>query len=169
MTRRLSFSPYAIGLAVAIAGSTTQYAFARGGRGGGFSRESPAASGSFSSRSGSMQGMERGGEASRQQTATRYHRPYPYAGASRYAWDSGAGVAATGAAVATGAAIGAAAAYPVAAAAATPINSSAAPCAAPAVVPVGGIQYYRCGASWYTEAYAASGPAFVQVAPPTGY
>jgi hypothetical protein len=59
MTRRLSFSPYAIGLAVAIAGATTQFAFARGGRGGGFSRESPAASGSFSSRSGAMQGRFR--------------------------------------------------------------------------------------------------------------
>jgi hypothetical protein len=190
--------PVAIGLAGLIVAAPIQCAYARGRGGGfphgGFSREGPAAAGSFASRSGSMAGHERGlesgargaeanrmGQANRmeqanwmeqanrvEQAARQYHGAYPYAGAAA-AWDAGAaGVAAA----ATGAAIGSAAAATVAApavaaAASAPAAYAAAqPCANAVSVPVGPLTFFRCGTAWYRQVYGPAGPTFVAVSPP---
>jgi len=42
------------------------------------------------------------------------------------------------------------------------------PCAA-TPVDVGGVTYFACGTSWYTQAYASSGVTYVQAAPPPAY
>jgi hypothetical protein len=69
-------------------------------------------------------------------------------------------------------AVGAAAGYAAGAttrrAAAAPVYYPTLPCT-PTVVAVGGANYYRCGSSWYSEAYSGSGVAYVVVAPPAGY
>jgi len=65
-------------LGVIVFGSVTEYAHARGGRGGfrggefsGFLREGPAAAGNFASRAGAMEGRAGGFQANRQQYAER--------------------------------------------------------------------------------------------------
>jgi hypothetical protein len=178
MKDRLLFTPCAVAVVIAF-GATMQVAqAARGGRGGGFSRESPAAGGSLSSRANSTQGRQSGaqesrpqsaarGQANREQTSTgiksstqQYHVTHVEEG-----WDAGTGIA-----VATGAAIGAAAANSgTATSGATAPPTTGAPCAAPTVVSAGNVTYFGCGSLWYTEVYGPSGPTFVQVAPPTGY
>ena len=50
----------------------------------------------------------------------------------------------------------------------TPAPVLAAPCDNPNVVPVGGVTYSQCGSAWYTLAYGASGPVYVQSGPPPG-
>jgi hypothetical protein len=203
MKRALWLANCAMGLAVALMIGPVENAHARGGReGGGFSRESPAASGGFSSRYGPAQGRQgsaqssreqtatgiqsshqqyaSGAQASRQQTATgmqstreqaatgmqssaqQYHRSYPYT-ASHPAWDAGAFAAA-----ATGAAIGAAAASSKAPPPAQ-VYVASPPCATPTLVPVGSMEYFGCGSSWYTQGYGPNGPTFVAVAPPPGF
>ena len=42
------------------------------------------------------------------------------------------------------------------------------PCT-PTVVVAGGVNYYRCGSTWYGQAYSGSGPTYVVVNPPAGY
>ena len=69
MKQLLRAVPCAVGLAVMFLGPLAEYAHARGGRGGGFSREGPAASGSFAAHSGSMQGHEGSVQSSHQQYA----------------------------------------------------------------------------------------------------
>jgi Meckel syndrome type 1 protein len=200
----------AIGLASILLGPASQYAHARGR--GGFSREGPAAGGSFASRSESMRGHEGGFQASRQQyaagaqagrqqfgaaaqasrqqeanalqssreqtaqrmqsNAQQYRRSYPYAGSAYpawrapgypYAWDAGAGAAAA----ATGAAIGAAAASSIASQPSSTAGYAASqPCDTPVVVPVGDMQLFRCGSTWYRQALGPAGPTFVAVRPP---
>ena len=63
--------PVAIVLAVMFLGWPGENAYACGRGGGGFSRESPAASGSFASRAGAMGGHEGGFQSSRQQYTPR--------------------------------------------------------------------------------------------------
>ena len=193
---RLWSLPVIIGLAAVIVASPTECVYARGRGGGGFgrggsghadfqrgdfSREGPAAAGSFSSRPGSTGAqanrMEYGqhAQASRQQEANalqsnreqaarnlqnnaqQYRRAYPYG------WDAGAGWAA---AAATGAAIGAAATSYAAPAYAPAAYPAGQPCANPAAVPVGSTTYFRCGSNWYAQAYGPAGPTFVAVGPP---
>src|SRR5262249_4765899 len=77
MKQRLPFwsLPAAIGLAAMIVASSTECAYARGRGGGfprgGFSREGPAAAGSFASRSESMLGHGRGLESTASGAANR--------------------------------------------------------------------------------------------------
>lgn len=205
MKRAMWFATCVMGMAAVLVGPAAEKALARGGRGGGgFSRESPAASGGFSSQAASPQGREgsaqssrqptpssmqsshqqyaAGAQASREQTATsmqssrehtatgmqssaqQYHGSYPHAASSYPAWDAGAGRVA---AATTGVAIGAAAASTSSAPA--PVYVAGPPCAAPAVIPVGSMQYFQCGSSWYTRGYGPNGPTFVVVAPPPGF
>ena len=96
-------------------------------------------------------------------------------------WDAGKGlaIAATGAAVVgTVSAVGAAASAPPPPAAASsefttapatpPPAAPGPPCANATSVPAGGVTYTKCGSTWYTLAYGANGPAYVQSAPPPG-
>ena len=49
---------------------------------------------------------------------------------------------------------------------------AAAPVAPPcnvAPIPVSGVPYYKCGATWYTAGYASSGVVYMPVPPPPGY
>jgi len=158
----------------------------RGGSGhgdfarGDFSRESPAAAGSLASRPEPMRGqanrMEYGqhAQASRQQEANALqsnreqaarnlqNNAQRYRGAYPSGWDAGAGWAAA----ATGAAIGAAATSYAVPADATAAYPTGQPCANPEAVPVGSTTYFRCGSSWYAQAYGPAGPTFVAVGPP---
>jgi predicted phage gp36 major capsid-like protein len=105
-------------------------------------------------RQNSAQGAQENRQNAYDEQWDSYHRPY-YGGAA--------------AAGAVGAAAGYAAGRTTryaAPAPAAPVSSL--PCT-PTVVPVGGANYYRCGSSWYNEAYTGSGVAYVVVAPPAGY
>ncbi len=42
------------------------------------------------------------------------------------------------------------------------------PCNAATVV-AGGVTYYQCGATWYSQAYSGSSVTYVVVSPPHGY
>jgi len=42
------------------------------------------------------------------------------------------------------------------------------PCS-PTVVATGGASYYRCGGSWYNQAYVNGSVTYVNVGPPPGY
>jgi hypothetical protein len=96
-----------------------------------------------------------------QSNAQQYRGGYPY---GYPAWDAGAGWAAA----ATGAAVGAAATAAATAHAGSSVYTASEPCANPASVSVGGTVYFRCGSSWFTQAYGPSGPGYVAVAPPPG-
>jgi len=167
-----------------------------GGRGGGFSRESPAAGGGFSSARGregaqasrqtpsSMQASRQqygsGAQANREQTATgmQASREQTVTGmqSSAQAYHGSythtvtaypAWDAGRVAAGVTGAAIGAAAAS--SASHSAPVYVASPSCAAPMEVPVGSMTYFRCGSYWYTQGFGPNGPAYVQVAPPPGF
>jgi hypothetical protein len=71
-------------------------------------------------------------------------------------------------------AVGAAAGYAAGAATGYASGGAAAPAyptlpCTPTVVSVGGSTYYRCGSSWYAQAYSGSGVTYVGVEPPAGY
>jgi len=143
----------------------------------------------------SQAGQSRAGQTGENQAARQESRASAQASRQQYGasaqssrqeayddqhWDQGKGlaIAATGAAVVgtVGAVRAASAPPPVAAqpsefttAPATPPPAApAAPCENPTVVPSGGVSYARCGSAWYTQAYGANGPTWVQSAPPPG-
>jgi hypothetical protein len=197
MKQRLPFwsLPAAIGLAAMIVALSTECAYARGRGGGfprgGFSREGPAAAGSFASRSESMLGHGRGlestasGAANRIESgeraqAVRQHetnalqssreqaakalesRAQQYHRAYPYAGL----VYPAWDAGAAGVAVAATGAAIGAATASSAEYAAGQPCATPAVVPVGEMTFFRCGSAWYRQAYGPAGPAFVAVGPP---
>jgi hypothetical protein len=58
----------------------------------------------------------------------------------------------------------------------TVVTTAPAPAPAPvappcnvAPVPVSGVPYYKCGATWYTAGYASTGVVYMPVPPPAGY
>jgi len=115
-------------------------------------------------------------QSSREQTAQRmqssaqqYRGSYPYGAAAYPAWDAGAGVAAAtmGAAIGTAAAASSMASPSMASPSSAGAGYAAGlPCASPQVVPVGEMQFYRCGSSWYRQAYGPAGPIFVAIRRP---
>ena len=50
-----------------------------------------------------------------------------------------------------------------------PAPAAVAPPCNVAPVPVSGVPYYKCGATWYTAGYASSGVVYMPVPPPPGY
>lgn len=52
---------------------------------------------------------------------------------------------------------------------APPPPAPAAPPCNVAPIPVSGVPYYKCGATWYTAGYAANGVVYMPVPPPPGY
>jgi hypothetical protein len=135
------------------------------------SREQTA-TGMQSSREQTATGMQ----SSREQTATgmqssaqRYHGASPYATSASTDWDAGVGVAAatTGVAIGT-AAVSSMAAQPSSTGVFTMPTASQL-CASPTVIPVDGMNYFKCGSAWYTQAFGPSGPTYVSVAPPPGF
>ena len=119
-------------------------------------------------------------QASRQQQASsaQANRQEVYEDEHWDAQGKGLAIAATGAVVAgTVAAVSSATAQPAAVAqpaqfatdpATAPPAAPAPPCANPATVSAGGVTYTKCGSTWYTQAYGANGPVYVQSAPPPG-
>jgi hypothetical protein len=115
--------------------------------------------------------------SSREQTATgmqssaqQYHGTYPYATSASTNWDAGVGLAAatTGVAIGTAAAASSKAAQPIS----TDVyamQTASQLCASPTVIPIGGMNYFKCGSAWYTQAFGPSGPTYVGVAPPPGF
>jgi hypothetical protein len=58
----------------------------------------------------------------------------------------------------------------------TIVTTAPAPAPAPvappcnvAPVPVSGVPYYMCGATWYTAGYGSAGVVYMPVPPPPGY
>jgi hypothetical protein len=97
-----------------------------------------------------------------------------YGGGSCYnCWDNGDAAAGFVAGAIVGGAV-AAASQPT-----TTVVTTTAPAAAPpatvpppcnvAPIPVSGVPYYKCGATWYTAGYAANGVVYMPVPPPPGY
>ena len=101
-----------------------------------------------------------------QSSAQQYRGSYPFARSAYPGWDWDAG---TGVPAATGAAIGAAAGSAIASPSLSSSGSGAAvsaPCANAVTIPVGGMEFFRCGFTWYREAYGPAGPTFVRVRRP---
>jgi hypothetical protein len=121
-----------------------------------------------------------GMQASHEQTSTglqsngqQHHGAYPYATSTSSNWDAGVGLAAATTGVVIGTAAGTAAASSRAARASSiaayGMPSGSQLCASPMVIPVGGMNYFKCGSAWYTQAFGPSGPTYVSVAPPLGF
>jgi hypothetical protein len=115
-----------------------------------------------------------GMQSSREQTATRmqssaqqYHGAYPYATSASTNWDAGVGLAAAKTGVAIGTA--AAASSQPSSTGVYAMQTASQLCASPTVIPVGGMNYFKCGSAWYTQAFGPSGPTYVGVAPPPGF
>jgi hypothetical protein len=89
-------------------------------------------------------------------------------------WDSGDAAAGFVAGAIVGGVVVAAASTPpptttaVTTAPAPPPAPVAPPCNV-APIPVSGVPYYKCGATWYTAGYASSGVVYMPVPPPPGY
>lgn len=162
------------------------------------SREGPAATGSMSSGSASGGSGQRAQARGENQAARQDSRGDAQAGRQATAsnvqanrieayndnnWDEGKGLAivATGAVVAgTVSAISSAGAAPpppppqgapaqfATAPATPPPPAPGPPCANAQEVPVGEVTYTKCGSTWYTMAFGANGPVYVQSAPPPG-
>jgi hypothetical protein len=88
-------------------------------------------------------------------------------------WDSGDAAAGFVAGAIVGGAVVAAASTPTTT---TVVTTAPAPAPAPvappcnvAPIPVSGVPYYKCGPTWYTAGYAASGVVYMPVPPPPGY
>jgi hypothetical protein len=193
--------PVAIGVAAMVAALPTECVYARGRGGGGFgrggfSREGPAAAGSFASRPASIPGhaggfrpstpqgqanrMEYGqhAQASRQQEANALQsnreqaaknlqsNAQRYRGA--YPYGGGVGYPAWDAGAGWAAAATGAAIGAAAASSAVPgYGTPASPAGQGcATVPVGSNTYFQCGSGWYMQAYGPSGPTFMPVSPP---
>ena len=177
-------------------------AFARGGRGGGggggrFTREGPASSGGFSSRSSSGRSSAQASRSTnqqnrqsavaqnrqaqtntRQQGATnRQQNRQNYANNAQQNrqnfannnWDNyyRPGWGAPVGAAAVGVAAGAAAGY-AAGAIASPTGITTLPCT-PAPVVVGQASYYPCNGTWYQKAYSGDEVTYAVVNAPAGY
>jgi hypothetical protein len=133
------------------------------------SREQTA-TGMQSSREQTATGMQ----SSREQTATgmqssaqKYHGAYPYATSTN--WDAGVGLAAATTGVAIGTAAASSRAVQPSSTAVYAMPTASQLCASPTVIPVGGMNYFKCGSAWYTQAFGPSGPTYVGVAPPPGF
>ena len=84
-------------------------------------------------------------------------------------WDNGDAAAGLAVGAIVGGALVAAASQP---ATTTVVTTAPAPVASPcnvAPVPVSGVPYYKCGATWYTAGYASIGVVYMPVPPPPGY
>jgi len=162
----------------------------------GFSRDGAAAGGGLSSKSGggaAGKGAQASGQSaeSRGQNQAARQESLGTAQSSRQQsrqgmqeqrieayddnhWDQGKGLAIAGTAalaVGTVSAISSATAAPPPAAAPAGAPAPATippPCENAQVTAAGDINYYKCGSAWYTLAYGANGPAYVQSAPPQG-
>jgi hypothetical protein len=84
-------------------------------------------------------------------------------------WDSGDAAAGfVAGAVVAGTAAAASAPHTTTTAAAPAPAPVAPPCNV-APIPVQGVPYYKCGATWYTAGYASMGVVYMPVPPPPGY
>jgi hypothetical protein len=100
----------------------------------------------------------------RADTVNNYH-----GGGCYNCWDNGDAAAGFVAGAIVGGAVAAAASQPsTTTAPAAPLPTVAPPCNV-AAIPVSGVPYYKCGATWYTAGYAANGVVYMPVPPPSGY
>jgi hypothetical protein len=112
-------------------------------------------------------------QSTRSSTVTNVQSNY-YGGSGCYNcsnWDSGDAAAGFVAGAIVGGAVVAAASTPTTTTVVTTVPAPA-PLAPPcniAPVPVSGVPYYKCGATWYTAGYASSGVVYMPVPPPPGY
>ena len=96
-----------------------------------------------------------------------------YSGGCSNCWDSGDAAAGFVAGAIVAGTVVAAASQPttttVVAAAPAPAPAPVAPPCNVAPIPVDGVPYYKCGATWYTAGYASVGVVYMPVPAPPGY
>jgi hypothetical protein len=132
------------------------------------SQRQSAASSNQSNRQSAASSNQSNRQTSVSNTQNNY---YGNSGSCSNCWDGGAvaaGVVA-GAVVAGAAASAAAASQP---APTTYVNQAPQQVAPPcnvAPMPVSGVPYYKCGATWYTAGYGSAGVVYMPVPPPPGY
>lgn len=114
-----------------------------------------------------MQSSREQTATSRQSSAQQYHGAYPYATSTN--WDAGVGLAAATTGVAIGSAAASSRAVQPSSTGVYAMPTASQLCASPTVIPVGGMNYFKCGSAWYTQAFGPSGPTYVSVAPPPGF
>ena len=104
----------------------------------------------------------------RSQTAQNMQNNYQ-GGSSCYncGWDSGDAAAGFVAGAVVAGAV-AAASTPTTVVTTAPPPQVAPPCNV-APIPVSGVPYYKCGATWYTAGYGSAGVVYMPVSPPPGY
>jgi hypothetical protein len=93
---------------------------------------------------------------------------YGSSGSCSNCWDG----AAVAAGVAAGAIVAGAAASTAQPAPTTYVNQAPQQVAPPcnvAPIPVSGVPYYKCGATWFTAGYGSAGVVYMPVPPPAGY
>jgi len=113
-------------------------------------------------RQSSRQDAASGRQSNRQDAANDYYG----SGGCHNCWD--------GAAVAAGVVAGAVVAGAAASASqpTTYVNQAPQQVAPPcnvAPIPVSGVPYYKCGATWFTAGYGSAGVVYMPVPPPQGY
>jgi hypothetical protein len=105
-------------------------------------------------------------QSTRSSTVTNVQSNYSGGGCYNCSnWDSGSAAAGFVAGAVVAGSVAAASRAPAAAPAPAPV---APPCNV-APVPVSGVPYYKCGATWYTAGYASTGVVYMPVPPPAGY
>src|SRR5258708_6562862 len=134
---------------VFILGLVSEVDAQRGGRGGGGRQ----GGGGSAAAAGGGGGFSRGGSGAG-------------GGVASGGGGAGGGGAAVGGAPATTTVVAPAPAY---APAYAPAPAPVAPPCDVAPIPVSGVPYYKCGATWYTAGYASSGVVYMPVPPPSGY
>lgn len=118
----------------------------------------------MSSNQANRQSTASSNQSNRQNSVSNTQNNYYGSSGCNDCWD-GSGAVAAG--VIAGAVVaGAAASQP------TYVNQAPQQVAPPcnvAPIPVSGVPYYKCGATWFTAGYGSAGVVYMPVAPPPGY
>lgn len=121
-----------------------------------------------SSNQSNRQSTASSNQSNRQNSVSNTQNNYYGSSGCNDCWDG----AAVAAGIAAGAIVAGAAASASQPATTTYVQQAPAPVAPPcnvAPIPVSGVPYYRCGATWYTAGYGSAGVVYMPVPPPPGY
>lgn len=116
---------------------------------------------------GSRQQHQSQVQSNRQQAAEDYGPRGYYHGNS--SWDSGDAAAGFVVGAVVGAAATSAGGAPTTVVTQAPAPAAVGPPCNVAPIPVSGVPYYKCGATWYTAGYDSTGVVYMPVPPPAGY
>jgi len=116
----------------------------------------------------SRQSAASSNQSNRQNSVSNTQNNYYGSSGCSNCWDG----AAVAAGVVAGAVVVGAAAAASQPAPTTYVNQAPQQVAPPcnvAPIPVSGVPYYKCGATWFTAGYGSAGVVYMPVAPPPGY